>query len=243
MQTSYGKWTKYVLMKKVDIISSHLPETKLFSEKSLWMFIDKYNEIVFKPCRGDHGIGVILLTSLGSDRYELQELNNKIIITGKVQTFKYLNEKVQKKRNYILQQRIHFAEVQGSPFDLRVIVQRKKSTSLWEVTGVIARAALNGFFITNIVVDLFTAEQAIAASGLDIRPANDVLNEINNIALATSTHLEKYYGKYTTISVDMALDKCGKLWIIEVNLNPSIAIFNLLEDKSVYKRILKNMKR
>lgn len=243
MGTSVGKWTKYTLMKKVEVISSCLPETQLFSEKSLWEFIDKYNEVVFKPSRGDHGRGVILVTPLGSEQYELHEGYDKIILTGKTQTFDYLMGRVKKRGTHIVQQRIHFSNANGRAFDLRAIVQRAKNSSLWEVTGIIGRAACDGFFITNVVVELLTAEQAIASSELYSRPANDILKEINNIALITAEHLEKYYKKYTTISVDMALDKDEKLWIIEVNLDPSIYIFKLLKDKSMYNRIIKYMKR
>jgi glutathione synthase/RimK-type ligase-like ATP-grasp enzyme len=238
MATSVGKWTKYKLMKPIKELSSHLPKTQLFSEKSLWEFTDKYNEVVFKPCMGDHGRGVILITSLPSVQYELHEHDKKIVLTGRASTFDYLKERLQSgRRPHILQQRIHMAEINNRAFDLRVIVQRNKNSSLWEVTGIIARIVAEKFFITNFVRELMSLDEAFTRFQLKKSTTNEMLNEINSIALLTATHLGKYYMKHSTISVDMALDKEENLWIIEVNLDPSIKPFKMLQDKSMYKRI------
>jgi hypothetical protein len=243
METSFGKWKKYKLMKEVKELSSHLPKTLLFSEKSLWGFIDKYNEVVYKPCSGCHGRGVILVTSMPSDQYELHENNKKTILNGRKETFDYLNQRQMKPNSHIVQQRIHFAEIDNSAFDLRVIVQRNQSLSSWEVTGIIARAIADNFFTSNFTKKLMTAEDAFTRSRISNRKTSEILNEVNNISLVTANYLEKYYGKYTTISVDMAPDNVGKLWIIEVNLKPSIKLFARLDDKSMYERIKENLKR
>jgi hypothetical protein len=60
--------------------------------------------------------------------------------------------------------------------------------------------------------------------------------------IALSHSILAYSEKYPFFSfqsgIDLAVDKTGKIWIIEVNLhNPSHALFKRLSDKTFFKRI------
>lgn len=238
METSVGKWTKYEIMKEEQDLSSYLPETQLFTKESLWEFLDKYNRIVFKPCMGCQGNGVIQISSLEKDQYEIHEEIKKIKFNNRDEIYDYLMKKQRAKRYYILQQKIDLAVIDGNPFDLRVMVQRKKDLPEWRVTGQIARVAAKGFFITNAANKLLSVEEAIELSLLNQRPLNDKLSEINKVALATAVHLEKYYPGCRVIGLDMGIDSKEKVWIIEANLDPRIGFFKYLKDKSMYNTIV-----
>jgi glutathione synthase/RimK-type ligase-like ATP-grasp enzyme len=237
MGISAGKWTKYELMKKEEGLSSYLPETQLFSRESLWEFLDKFNQIIFKPSRGFQGSGIIQITSMEQDQYEIHKEINIIKLNGRSEIYDFLMKRQHAKRSYILQQKIQLAAIDGSPFDLRVMVQRKKDLLEWKVTGKIARVASKGFFITNAAKELLSAEEAIERSLLNKSPLNDILSEIDKVALLTAAHLEKHYVGCRVLGIDIGIDVNGRVWIIEANLNPRIGFFKYLKDKSIYKTI------
>ncbi|WP_338473091.1 YheC/YheD family protein [Niallia sp. XMNu-256] len=238
MKLSKGKWSKYKLMKDEKELSLYLPETKLFSAKNLWNMIRKYNEVIIKPSHGSNGKGVIQVTSKGESRYEIHVEKKKIILQGKNQTVHYLIENhLSNKKIYIVQQRIPLATINNSPFDLRVMVQRKKKSYKWSMTGIAAKVALDGYFVTNMAQKILPIEQAIQSSNIAGVNVSNLLNKIHRISLITAKQLEKFYPHRRTLGLDIAIDKNGKLWIIEVNLEPSIFLFNFLEDKTIIEKI------
>lgn len=126
MGISVDKWTKYKLLLEEEKLASNLPATKLFTEESLWEFLDHYGAIIIKPCFGHRGKGVIQVTSLTKDKFEIHAGMEKITIYGK-DLFEYLKENhCPSRRRYIVQKKIDLAKVTDCPVDIRVIVQRKK---------------------------------------------------------------------------------------------------------------------
>ncbi|MDI4649689.1 hypothetical protein KB449_32475 [Cohnella sp. F6_2S_P_1] len=56
-----------------------------------------------------------------------------------------------KGRGYIVQRRLQLARIQRKPFDIRVMVQRKKGhSSNWNTTGSYAKVAARGYLVTNV---------------------------------------------------------------------------------------------
>ncbi len=117
------------------------------------------------------------------------------------------------------------------------MIQRKKKSSLWEVTGKIARLAADGFFITNATKEILAVDEAINRSLLNERPADEILAEMDKVARLTGNHLGKYYPKFRMMAIDIGMDAQQKIWIIEVNLNPSIYLFKRLADKTMFETI------
>ncbi|WP_254119557.1 YheC/YheD family protein [Bacillus sp. FJAT-29790] len=238
MSVSVGKWTKYKLILEDENLASHLPVTKLFKEESLWELMDLYSELMIKPSFGHKGKGVIQITSFGEDKFGVQAGLNKITIHGKKPLFKYLRENhCSPKRQYIIQKWISLAKIEDSPIDIRVIVQRKRKSSEWIVTGKLAKIARDGFIITSAAKELVPVEEAIERSSLNSQLIQKILIELDQVSLNTARQLEKYYTKSRLIGLDMGIDQEGKIWIIEANLTPNIAMFNKVEDKSDYETI------
>ncbi|WP_233713415.1 YheC/YheD family protein [Lederbergia citri] len=238
MSVSVGKWTKYKLILENENLAPYLPETKLFSEGSLWKMMDLHSEIMIKPSFGHKGKGVIQVTSSDEEKFEIQAGLNKTTIYGKKPLFKYLRENhCSPKRQYIIQRWISLAKIDDSPIDIRVIVQRKRNSSEWIVTGKLAKIARDGFIITSAAKELVPVEEAIERSSLNSQLIQKLIFELDQVSLNTARQLEKYYTKSRLIGLDMGIDQEGKIWIIEANLTPNIAMFNKVEDKSDYETI------
>lgn len=234
MKISYGKHTKHKLMSRDERLLGYLPDTQYFTEETLWEMLEKHSQVILKPCFGYQGIGVAQLSALEDEQIELHKENKKIILNGKTETIAYLNENHfrRKKPRYIVQQKIPLATINNNPFDLRVMVQRKRNSSEWVVTGKLAKIASNNYVITNVAKALLAAEEAINRASLPSEKMNNILAEIDQVSLLVAEQLAKSYPKNRVYGIDLGIDQEGKVWIIEANLSPSTFMFKLLKDGS-----------
>ncbi|RXT14002.1 YheC/YheD family protein [Ammoniphilus sp. CFH 90114] len=243
MSRSRGKWTKYKAMKGEEKLTSYLPETRLLTQGNLWDMMNIYGTVVIKPSLGSYGRGISKVSSTNDDQYEIiVEGNEKKILEGTEETNQYLKRYFRSKRLFIVQQWIPFATVKDSPFDLRVMVQRKRHSSQWAVTGIVAKIAIRGYFITNYAQKVIPLEQAIENSPLNSFPIAELHDEIQEVSLLAAKQLQRFYPKTRTFGLDVGLDAMGGIWIIEANHSPSISFFNKLEDKMMYETILRYKK-
>jgi YheC/D like ATP-grasp len=238
MGISTGKWKKYQLMKKHGILARYLPETYLLNEKTFWHTIGKYGAVMIKPTKGYMGKGIVQVSSKENDLYEFHVLEKKYTVEGRKQAFEHLLKHYCLKKHYIVQQKIPLVTVKNSPYDIRVMVQRRKKQIDWMVTGKLAKVAAKGFILTNYPKYLIPADDAIKQSSFKA-PCSHVQEEIDRISVLTAQYLSDYYTNTRTFGLDIGLDDQANIWIIEANLAPSVSIFKALKDEEAYKRILK----
>jgi YheC/D like ATP-grasp len=234
MRVSVGKWTKHKLMSKDERLSSYLPDTQYLTRSSLNLMLDKYNQIMVKPCFGYQGIGIIQISFLSDADFELHIGHRKIIINGKENIYDYLKENhfPRKRQRYIVQQRIPLATINNNPFDIRVMVQRKKKSLEWVVTGKLAKVAANNFVVTNAAKAILSVENALEKSLVSNEKIKDIVAELEEVSLLIAQQLKNSYTKKRVYGIDLGIDTQGKVWIIEANLTPAVSMFTLLNDGS-----------
>ncbi|BFT71251.1 YheC/YheD family protein [Paenibacillus sp. P36] len=234
---STSKWTKYKLLRKSEKLRAYLPETEWLKESAFWRLLNKYQQVIIKPTGSYGGHGVIRIKKLEDSGYELQDGAKKKRFTDQEQVNAFLKKKTGK--NFIVQQRIPLATVNGRPFDMRVMVQRHPH-SKWQVTGKLAKVAGSGFIVTNIRMSsgkVVSVEHAIKHSQLKSMRSSDLLAQLDKVALKSAATLGPSYRWVKTMGIDMAFDKSGHVWIIEVNYAPMLELFLKLKDKSMFRRI------
>ena len=59
---SISKWSQYQELTTLIDLSRYVPVTELLTEVTLKNFLKKYNEVIIKPCNGQHGVGVLMIT-------------------------------------------------------------------------------------------------------------------------------------------------------------------------------------
>ncbi|MEH7076598.1 YheC/YheD family protein [Neobacillus drentensis] len=228
MSYSYGKWTKYQIMKDNPILVGYLPKTVILSRGNFWELIEENEAVVIKPSGGSQGYGVVQITKIGEDSYEIHSDRNKMIC-GKNGIEEFLDKEKYGRKLYLVQQKIPLATIEQCPFDIRVMVEKEVDSIEWKVTGKLAKVAKNGYFITNIAKAILTLEQALEDSSIkdiDIQLLN---TEIDNIALLTAYELGEYYQSSRIIGLDIGLTNNGDFYIIEANLKPSRGMFKKLK--------------
>src|SRR5690606_13043933 len=97
-----------------------------------------------------------------------------------------------------------------------------------------------GYIITNVARSggrVLPTKTAFARADLPYGSSNGLSSQINEISVIAAKHLQRHYKHIRTVGLDVAVDKYGKVWIIEANFTPSISLFRKLRNRSMYKRI------
>lgn len=233
------KWQKYRILKRSDQLAPHMPKTRMLSKSHFLSFMKKYGNFIAKPVNGSRGFGVFKVSELGNHTCKIHHEANRKTIHGRRKTYKYLKRKIGS-RSYMIQRYIPLATVYNRPFDIRVIVQRRKNSSEWNVTGKLAKVAGPGYIVTNLTRSNGTplhVETALHRSSLRYSSTQSVVSAIEKVALRCAKRLSSYFPGHRIYGLDMGLDRNGHIWIIEANLYPAMSHFRKLGDYSMYRRI------
>jgi glutathione synthase/RimK-type ligase-like ATP-grasp enzyme len=233
------KWLKYKFMQGSARLAPFLPETRFLTKTSFVLLLDKYRCVIAKPTGGSRGRGVLQVTALKNGSYEIHIENRITRVHGKDRTYSQIKKSAGPYR-YIVQRRIPRALVQGRPFDIRVIVQRKSNSAVWVVTGKVAKVAGSGYIVSNIERSggtLLPLEQACPTS--TIKPEQLIILQANidRVAVMAAKRLSLLYPGHRIYGLDIGVESTGRVWIIEANLSPSRSHFQMLEDKTMLNRI------
>ncbi|HWP98312.1 MAG TPA: YheC/YheD family protein [Syntrophomonadaceae bacterium] len=203
-----------------------VPETAILNVYSLKYFLGKYGEVYIKPISNSLGHGIVKVKKRSKDVYTVQFADSihQRQKTSVGHVYRYLKQTGIQPSNYLVQKGIDLATLHGRVFDLRAQVQ-KDGFGEWTLTGVGVRVAGLNRIVTHIpnggsakaygpVVDHVFQHMPRARSNIDAqlefmaKQVPKVLNQRLPIELAI-------------LSMDIGLDKQGKLWLIEVNSKPS----------------------
>ncbi|MGG4442081.1 YheC/YheD family protein [Brevibacillus fortis] len=230
-------------MVKDEFLQEHLPKTRVYSPEELWQYAEAFTHVMLKPSGGGGGAGIIQVTARGEENYLVHSGSHRRLVTGKEATITYV-ESLFRPKTYLLQPRIPLGKINGKPFDVRVMIQRRNRKESWVITGWCAKLAGPGFVVTNVARSrgkVLPVRTAIKLSDIEAGP--HLLSEIRMVAAAAAHRLGRAYPTLREIGLDLGIDVDGKPWIIEANFRPSLSLFQKLEDQSFYKRIVSMRKR
>jgi hypothetical protein len=216
----------------------HLPETKRFTREAFRSLLGRYGHVIVKPVGGWGGDGVISVSTGADGRTEARFGKARKTFDDANGAYAYAHGILQGRKS-IVQQRISLATVNGKPFDLRVMVQRKRRGA-WVVTGKLAKVAGAGYLITNVRRSggkVVTFAEAFRQSNIVGASAAETERRIDALALAAAEHLQHYY-PIRVCGLDVGLDDRGGIWIIEANFTPYLGLFRKLKDRSIYRRMM-----
>ncbi|NEW06807.1 hypothetical protein GK047_12370 [Paenibacillus sp. SYP-B3998] len=239
MSLSKDKWLKYRFLRSYKPLALHVPETQRMTRNTFWKLVRKYTHVIVKPVWGSRGRGVIQISSIGNNNYVLHYENIRTTIHGKEQTYRFIKRKIGS-ASYMVQRRIPRPTIGGSPFDLRVIIQRKRNSAKWVVTGKVAKVAGRGYIVSNherSKGSLLPVPIALHRSTIRHYSTQHLLSKIQRVSILSSKRLASYFPRHRIYGLDIGLDNNGKVWIIEANLFPSRSHFLALRDKTMYRRI------
>lgn len=244
MKKGANKLGKYMFMKDSAKLVSHLPETKKMTKSNFENLLRKYGSVIVKPNGGGGGASVYMVTASGKENYVIHKENKTTTVRGIKGAHSHLRNRMGS-RTYIVQRMIDLATVNNRPFDMRVIVQRKRKDPEWKVTGELAKVAGKGYIVTNNTRSkgkLLPIRTGIRRSSITERSLETMMSDIHRVAVLAGKRLNAYYPRQRIFGLDMGLDKKGHVWIIEANKAPSMSHFIKMKNFVMYRRIMKYKK-
>lgn len=212
-----NKWLKTEALLTDTRILKHIPQTRMYNSHNLRRMLHTYGMVVIKPIRGGGGYGVIKV-SYGGGTYAYTQFMQRRSFTSFQALYRSLSG-VKVKRQYIIQQGIHLARINGRPIDYRVKVA--KTEKGWEYRAMVGRLARPGLFVTNLCKGgtQLTAREALARSlsPASVKSKRQKMKELTNICIGI---LERRFPGIGELGFDYGIDRRGRIWIFEVNTRP-----------------------
>ncbi|MFC5451619.1 YheC/YheD family protein [Paenibacillus aestuarii] len=226
---------QYRILNEMSSLAARLPETRLLNLNGLAKLMLQYQSLVLKPRDGRFGRDILFITRYGANSYRIHNEKKTVTMKDTEQLFKWIGKKT-KGRGYIVQRRLQLAQIQHKPFDIRIMVQRRKGTSsTWKVTGSYAKVAAQGYLITNVPSNIIPVPEALKLARIGDR---SLIVKIKQITLLAAERLGERYPKLRQVGFDIGIDRNRRIWIIEGNYWPDLLPFRSLKDSSMYRRIL-----
>ncbi|MGJ9381562.1 YheC/YheD family protein [Salipaludibacillus sp. CF4.18] len=233
-----NKYEMYLAMKKNKHLQLHLPNTMMWSNRNFLSMLSKYKSVVVKPNKGKQGKSIYFVDKKSDSTYVVNINKNRLVFETCEDLCSYIKNAVSKKE-FIIQQEVDLAKIDGRRFDFRIIVQRKSRELPWAVTGILARKGGKGYKVTNrrrkgTVLSLEDAMSEIKE--VDVNVAKVI--ELKKISTLAATTLGLSFPNQTIFGVDIGMNQYGSLFIFELNRWPLLGGFRSLEDKTQINRIM-----
>jgi len=235
MSIKRDKWLQYRLLRNGSSLAGRLPETQLLRKNALSKMLHHYRSVVLKPRAGSYGRDIVFIRRNGANNYRVHNESNAVTMRDTDKLHKWLRKK-HRGHGYIVQRRLQLAQIGHKPFDIRIMVQRKKgASSTWNVTGSYAKVATQGYLVTNVSSRTLPVLEALKLARIGDR---SLLVQAERIARLAAERLGQRYPQLRQIGFDIGIDRNRRIWIIEGNYHPDLRPFRLLRDSSMYRRIL-----
>jgi hypothetical protein len=241
LQFSKSKWSQHQILSSIHTLSDYLPHTQLATPQTFFSFLKKHKKVMLKPCMGQQGIGVVMVSLLKNDVFKVHTERTKVTIEGRRKLMKYIHELCFSRELYIFQERLPLATIDDHLFDIRVMANKGLTDSNWTITGKLAKVANKNYIVTNVAKALLPINQALQNSSIKMSP-DKIINKMDEVCLIAATLLGENFPDINRIGFDIGIDQKGKIWIIEANLKPDILLFKRLADKTMYEN-MKNTRK
>lgn len=234
------KWTIYRVLSHRSEFRPYLPETSFFTNLSDVNQMLKHNSLVYvKPVQGTGGRGILCIEKVGDNLYRIQgrNRNRKIVPPQKLHLSRMgpylLNWK--KGTRYLVQEGIRITLPNGRVHDYRMLVQ-KNGRGVWSVTGCAGRVGPARSVTSNLhgggsAAPMFTLLKKWVESE---EKAGSIRREAEEISLQIAAYLEAQYGPLCELALDLAIDRHGKIYVLEVNPKPAREVFARSGDMEAY---------
>lgn len=236
---SSSKWSLHKFFSKSPLIRPYLPPTSVYQPSVLETYLSKYDTVFIKPTLTHMGQGILKVWKTENGYQAVKEKGQSVEASSLEELKKKLSQQCTEK-SYVIQKGIDLAEVDGRPFDIRVMMMRN-GAGRWQYVAMLAKVAGPASIITNVARGggyAVTVPFALSKSNA-VEPGNirEVARQLIRLSYQICHHFNKYK-RSSQIGIDFAIDKKGNIAIIEVNYDfPSHALFYKLKDKSHYWRI------
>jgi hypothetical protein len=238
--TLRGKLRVCKYLESDERLKNHVPHTVSFTMAHLKYMSLKYKSMYIKVDVGSMGIGVYKVNRL-LEGYMLFTTHNRRQIQNKFKTISqlYKHLKSQQHHKMIIQRDVNLDLVNGRPYDIRVMVQRKPGKS-WNCTGFLIKVGAPNKIVTNYYQGgkIYTLNELLKMKNYPTSERRKITNYLTQKALEVSNTLSQKRSGMNEMGIDFAYSRKKQLWILEVNSNhPQFHPLKKL-DRTAYNRMI-----
>ncbi|MBN2982405.1 YheC/YheD family protein [Cohnella algarum] len=237
-----SKWTKTKWLLRSESLRKYVPHTQLFSRSALSGMLAQYSTVYFKPTGGTGGFNIVRITKK-ENGYQIQHNAKK----NRFPTFDALYEHLKKRTggsSYLLQKGIKLAVTEGRPFDIRVMVQKTNGGD-WKSTALFTKIGRKGKVATNYnqggKIGFF--QPTLSGAGYGQASIEHKENELKRLGESVGRLFDGHLTGFRELGLDVALDREGRAWILEVNTRPQFYPLKDMKDKRLYRKIISYAKQ
>lgn len=220
------KWNVYKLLRMRPEAAAYLPATMRFGGGGFVTMVDRYPVLYLKQAGGSLGVGIVKIERTGLSRFTVRHQMRpgrvrRLSVTGAARLRGVIRSLVRARR-YIVQQGVPLATFEGRVFDVRALAQ-KDGRGVWTVTGMAARVARRGGIATH-VPNGGTRQPLLRALGASFGSPDrvrEIIVELERAVGLLAEGLDAELGhRFGELSLDMAVDRDGRVWVLEINSKP-----------------------
>jgi hypothetical protein len=241
-----NKWSVYRALARDARFRDHLPQTLLYeSSRDLAAMLKRHPLLYLKPAGGTGGRGILCIRRSGSGSSLIvqgRDHSRRIIRPMRVRPDR-LAERLKgwdlRGHKYLVQQGIRIRLPNGRVHDYRLLVQ-KDGRGEWSVTGCAVRIGPPGSVTSNLHGGGQAARLDDVLPGWlgSVEKAREVQESIGRFGIEVAEYLEECYGPLCELALDLAIDRDGRFWLLEVNPKPARDVFRRAGEKEAYRLAL-----
>ncbi|WP_342565335.1 YheC/YheD family protein [Paenibacillus sp. FSL R7-0345] len=241
-----NKWTIHQTFSQRTRFRQHMPETLLYQSSSDLLRMLKTSPVVYvKPINGTGGRGILRIERLkeGQSLYDIQgRRQNRQIISPRKVTLSKLESIVRQwcaGGRFLVQQGIPLRLPGGRFHDYRMLVQ-KNGQGIWELTGIAGRVGA----ARSVTSNLHGGGHAVRAEVLlkewlgSTEKADKAMKSAEKLGLEAAAFLEESFSSLCELALDLAIDRQGRIFVLEVNPKPAREVFARTGDNATYRTAL-----
>ncbi|MBW5447804.1 YheC/YheD family protein [Cohnella sp. CFH 77786] len=240
-----NKWTIYRVLSEVPALHSHLPATRLYESPSdVTALLKRFATVYFKPINGTGGRGILRIERRLGGTYLLQGRNHsRTIVPPRVVRREQLPAMIRawdrRGDRYLVQQGLQIKLPGGRVHDYRMLVQ-KNGRGEWEVTGCAGRVGPRNSVTSNLhgggtAAAMESLLREWVGSEAEI---SQIRTSAESFGIEVAKTLEATYGTLCELALDLAIDRKGQVWLLEVNQKPAREVFFHAGERDVYRRAI-----
>lgn len=241
----YNSWNGYdklfihqTIAKNPDLIQ-YLPITRSFTHKNLQYFLQR-NSFFLKPNRGSVGRGIMKVSKISENEWEVSHQNKKAVQKKKLhykKLYHYLSRYIRTKK-YMIQETIDLLAFRRAPFDIRVSVQ-KNGKGKWQMNGMVGKVALKGRYLSNVAQggSVVKLEKLFSESNFDYKLME---RNLYKISLDIVHYLDKCLPSLADVGFDFGIDQRGYPYFIEMNSRDQRYSFLLANMRDTFRLTYEN---
>lgn len=218
------KWQVHTALKNDPSVRFMLPETHLYAKwTQLKSLLRRYPVVYIKPAGGSLGQGVMRLTLTGTRCHMQYTTLNGTITRSNVSFQEIARHMAWRKRHYqyLIQQGLPLITSLGRSIDFRVLVQ-KNGQGKWSITSIAGRIASDTNIVSNLARGGTIGTVSHILKQVDPGQPKPTIPQLRQHALAIAHAFERQiHGHFAELGIDLAADKSGKIWLLEINSKPS----------------------